>query len=1022
MKQNMLYRKIAVWSLVILIYAIPLYSQHRTVTGTVTDGGGQPVEAASVSSRKTNNIVTTNAEGRFSIYLLPDETSLIISAAGFASREVRVADNLTVVLEEQHQQLDEVVVVGYGTQKKSDVTGSLVSITPKDFNKGALTSIDNLISGRAAGVQVTQASSEPGGGVSIRIRGANSINASNEPLYVIDGFPVDNSPVTPSSSVASEPVRRNPLNALNPADIASVEILKDASATAIYGSRGANGVILITTRRGAKGPLSVNYNVEGAVQQVAGKIPVLSAAQYINLLNDLNAARGAAPEFTPEAIHTIGKGVNWQNEIFRTGYSQNHQLNFSGGQDRFSYYASLNYLDQAGVVISSGIRRYTGRVNLSYTGDKFNFGINLNSSKIKDDYVPNGVSINEGAGIVNAAIYQDPTLPVFESDGRTYAQSDVVNLENPLGLAHVVSDAAVTNRTFGNVFAEYYFLPELSIKLNAGVDEQNARRDAYTGRNTKRGLASGGNANVRSNAASNSLIELTGRYQKKLDHHSIELLGGYTYQVFNSQSLSAGAQDFSTDAFGTDNLAAGSRSTFSIGTARNQNQLRSYLGRINYTYLGKYLLTANFRADGSSRFGESNKYGYFPSVALGWQLHQEDFLRNVNALSNLKLRVSYGTTGNQEIGNYRSLVLLGTVGQAVFGNSSEIGISTTQLANPNLKWETTRQFNAGLDVGFFNNRLTGTIDYFSKQTTDLLLELPVAWTTGFSTTLANVGGMSNRGWDVQLNSVNLDGALSWQTSLNVSTVRNSVTSIGGLPAILQGSAGFFNNFSIIEVGKPLNAYYGYKVAGIIQEGETWAPQPLSAPGELKFEDVSGDKTISTADRTILGSPYPDFSYGINNTFAWQGFSFSFFWQGVQGGKLLNINVSESENPISFRRNRLERSYTDRWTPDNPTNDHPSGLPPVFAYVDASGTINSRAVEDASFLRLKNVSLGYDIPVRNRLVFKGVHAYFVAQNLLTFSRYSGFDPEVSSFGSANVRVDYNAYPLSRTYTLGLQVKF
>lgn len=1001
--------------------SLQVYAQ-KTATGNVTGTGGLPLEAATITGKKSGISTVTNDQGHFSFSVPDNETLLLVTATGYKLKEVAVGNNLSVVLEENHQQLDEVVVVGYGTQKKSDITGSLVSITPKSFNKGVLTSVDNLIAGRAAGVQVTQASSEPGGGVSIRIRGANSINASNEPLYVIDGFPIDNAPVTPASTVASEPVRRNPLNALNPADIASIEILKDASATAIYGSRGANGVILITTKRGAKGPIAVNYLVEGGVQQVAKRVPVLSAGQYVNLLNDLRAGAGAAPEFTQAEIDAIGKGVNWQDEIFRTGYSQNHQLNFSGGQDKFSYYASLNYFDQNGVILSSGIKRYTGRVNLSYTGDKFKFGINLNSSKINDRYVPNGVSINEGAGIVNSAIYQDPTLPIYQADGKTYAQSDVVNLENPLGLAHAVFDKAETNRTFGNVFAEYFILPSLSVKLNAGADEQSSRRDAYITSNTRRGLASNGIANVRSIQASNSLLELTARYNKQFGDHGLELLGGYTYQVFKNNSLQAGAQDFSTDAFFTDNLAAGSRNTYTLGTGRAQNQLRSYLGRINYNLLGKYLLTANFRADGSSRFGESSKYGYFPSVALGWQIGEEDFVKDIRQISNLKLRASYGTTGNQDIGNYRSLVLLGTVGQAVFNETPAIGISTTQLANPNLKWETTKQFNIGVDFGLFENRLTGTVDYFTKQTTDLLLELPVSWTTGFSTTLANVGGMSNRGWDFQLNSVNLDGKLSWQTSLNVSTVKNKVTDIGGLPRIYQGSAGFFNSFSIIEVGQPLNAYYGYQVAGILQQGESYAPQPLSAPGELKFVDVNGDKAISTADRTILGSPYPDFTYGLNNSFSYGNFSFSFFLQGVQGGKILNINISESENPISFRRNRLERSYTDRWTVDNPSTENPSGLAPVFAYVDASGTINSRAVEDASFLRLKNLTFSYDIPLRSKNIFKSAQVYAVAQNLVTFSKYLGFDPEVSSFGTSNVRVDYNAYPLARIYTVGLNFKF
>lgn len=1007
---------------ILIIYAGQLSAQQRTIAGVVSGPDNQPLEAVSVTTKKSGVTTVTNAQGKFILSISETETTLVISATRFATLEVAVSDNLNITLDEHHRQLDEVVVVGYGTQKKSDITGSLVSITPKNFNRGVLTSVDNLIAGRAAGVQVTQASSEPGGGVSIRIRGANSINASNEPLYVIDGFPIDNAAVTPASTVASEPVRRNPLNALNPADIASIEILKDASATAIYGSRGANGVILITTKRGAKGPVSVNYLVEGGLQKVAKRVPVLSTDQYIHLLNDLRTATGAAPEFSPADINNIGAGVNWQDQIFRTGNSQNHQLNFSGGQDKFSYYASLNYFDQEGVILSSGIKRYTGRVNLNYTGDKFRFGVNLNASKINDRYVPNGVSINEGAGIVNSAIYQDPTLPVYESDGKTYAQSFVVNLENPLGLAHEVFDKAVTNRTFGNVFAEYYILPSLSVKVNAGTDEQNARRDAYISRNTRRGLAANGIANVRSVQASNSLIELTARYQKQLNNHGLEVLGGYTYQVFKNSTLQAAAQDFSTDAFFTDNLAAGSRNTFTLGTNRNQNQLRSYLGRINYNLNGKYLLTANFRADGSSRFGESNKYGYFPSVAVGWQIGEEDFIKDITAISNLKLRASYGTTGNQDIGNYRSLVLLGTVGQALFNETPQIGISTTQLANQNLKWETTKQFNAGVDFGLFDNRLTGSLDYFSKQTTDLLLELPVSWTTGFSTTLANVGGMSNSGWDLQLNSVNLDGKLGWQTAFNFSVVKNKVTDIGGLPRIYQGSAGFFNNFSIIEVGQPLNAFYGYQVAGIVQQGETYEPQPLSAPGELKFVDVNGDKAITTADRTVLGSPFPDFTYGINNTFTYKNFSLSFFFQGVQGGKILNINISESENPISFRRNRLERSYTDRWTVDNPGSENPSGLAPVFAYVDASGTINSRAVEDASFLRLKNLTFSYDIPLKRSNVFKSAQVYAVAQNLVTFSKYLGFDPEASSFGTSNVRVDYNAYPLARIYTLGLNFKF
>ncbi|MCC6288720.1 MAG: TonB-dependent receptor [Chitinophagaceae bacterium] len=997
---------------------------NSVLEGQVTDKGNKaPLEGASIVIKGTTNQTLTNNKGQFTLKTgqkLP--YTLQVTIVGYKSIETEVDRSpVKIELEQDVQSLSDVVVIGYGTQKRKDLTGSVASISPKDFNKGSNVSVDNLIAGRAAGVQVTQSSSEPGAGVTIRIRGANSINASNEPLYVIDGLPIDNSTITPTSAAVTESAPRNPLNSLNPSDIASIEILKDASATAIYGSRGANGVILITTKHGRKGRLSVDYNVSGAVQEVAKKIPMLSASQYISLLNDLKAAQGLAPEFTDADIAAIGKGVNWQDEIFRKGYTQNHQLSFSGGQDKFTYYASLNYLDQSGIVISSGIKRYTGRVNLNYTDTKFKFGINLNAAKINDDYVPNGVSINEGAGIVNTAIFQDPTLSVYNADGK-YAQSSLVNLENPLGLANAVTDYAVTGRTFGNAFLEYFIIPELSIKINGGTDIQSSRRDTYIGRNTKKGSNANGIASVQTTNSNNALLELTARYAKTFNNHSLEVLGGYTWQNFGWNILSSGAQNFTTDAFGTDNMAAGSASTFTINTFKSRNQLKSFLGRINYTFNDKYLLTANFRADGSSRFGADNKYGYFPSLALGWHVNREYFFRNIHTVSTLKLRASYGSTGNQEIGNYRSLVLLSTQGQAIFGNAAEVGISTTQLANPNLKWETTKQFDAGIDFGLFEDRITGSVDYYNKNTKDLLLELPVPTTTGFATTLTNIGSMNNRGFEFTLNTVNLRGKFNWTTSVNFSTVKNKVTGIGGLPYIQQGSAGFFSNFSILQVGLPLNSFYGYQVAGVLQKGEQYTPQPLSAPGDLKFLDANGDKTINTSDRTILGSSFPDFTYGINNSLGYRRFNLSFFWQGAQGGKILNLNISESENPISFRRNRLSRSYTDRWTETNPTNDNPSGLSPAFAYVDASGTINSRAVQSSSFLRLKNISLSYDIPAPENFLFQSAQLYFVAQNLVTFSHYLGFDPEVSSFGTSNVRVDYNAYPLSKIYTLGLNVKF
>ncbi|MCE6991259.1 TonB-dependent receptor [Dyadobacter sp. CY323] len=1004
----------------LLLLVLPGFSQSL-IKGKVSSANDQsPLPGINVLVKGSTAGTTTNAEGAFEIQV-GDEAVLVISGIGYLTQEVAVKrrSQVNVQLSDDTRQLNELVVVGYGTQKKRDLTGSVSSLDSRDFNKGVQTSVDQLISGRSAGVQVTQSSSEPGGGVTIRIRGANSINANNEPLYVIDGLPINNTSVVPSSTVVSETAPRNPLNALNPNDIESVEILKDASATAIYGSRGANGVILITTKKGSKGKLNVNYSVSGGISKVAKKVPMLDAKQYISLLNDLRADQKQVPEFTSEQIAQIGNGTYWQNEIFRNGTVQNHQLSFSGGQDKFNYYASLNYLDQKGVVISSGIKKYVGRVNLNYTDDKFKFGLSLNSSNVKDDFVPNGVSVNEGAGVINTAIFQDPTLSIRNANGN-WTQTQIVNLENPVGLASEVSDFATTNRTFASVFAEYFFIPSLSAKINVGTDRQDSRRDIFTSRLTKRAEGTKGVANILTSNSYNNLIEVTARYNKALNKdNQIEVLGGYTFQEFEVNTLTAGAQNFPLDALGTDNLAAGAQSTFSLGSGRTKNQLLSYLGRVNYNLYDKYLLTASIRADGSSRFGENKKYGIFPSVALGWRIKDELFLKNVNAITDLKFRASYGLTGNQDIGSYKSLVLLGPQGQAIFDGTPYVGISTTQLPNPDLKWETTSQLDLGIDFGVLENRLTGSIDYFQKETKDLLLQLPVPRTTGFTTTFKNVGGLKNSGFELSLTSINITAPFTWRTSANFSAIKNEVTDLGALPFILGGSAGFTNDFTIIRKGDPLNAYYGYMVDGVFQQNDNIASsaQPLSRPGEYKYRDVNKDGAINSADRTILGSPFPKFTYGLNNDFTYGPFNLSFFFQGVQGSKLFNLNRTESENPISFRRNRLEETYTDRWTPSNPTNANSSAIPVAVAY---TSNVNSRAVEDASYLRLKTLQLTYNFPTAKWKHVRNVQVYVTGQNLFTITKYTGYDPEVSAFGTSNVRADYNAFPLSRTFTAGVSI--
>lgn len=518
---------------------------------------------------------------------------------------------------------------------------------------------------------------------------------------------------------------------------------------------------------------------------------------------------------------------------------------------------------------------------------------------------------------------------------------------------------------------------------------------------------------------STHLAEFTLNLNRQLNaDNRIDLLGGYTYQNFSRMSMMSHAEGFISDAFRTNNLGAGDREKYDVGSGQARNQLVSYLGRANYSLLDRYLLTLSFRADGSSRFGADSKFGYFPSVALAWRALDEPFLATQNLFSDLKVRVSYGMTGNQDIGNYNSLVLLGTQGEAYLGNTARIGIAPTQVANPDLRWETTKQFNAGIDFGFLDNRITGSADFFTKDTDDLLLNLPIPSTSGFTRMLQNVGSVHNRGFELQLSTLNTTGPLEWTTSFNASTVHNEVTDLAGLPQILTGSLAFAQELTVLREGLPMNSYYGYIVDGIFQLSDDIAssPQPGARPGELRFRDVNGDGKITADDRTVLGNPFPDLSLGMNNALEYGPFQLNAFIQGAFGVQLLDMARIESENPISFRRNRYADLYRDRWTPQNPTNNTSSGVVPRVAY---GGPVNSRAVHDASYLRLKNVQLSYRLP-QGRFGARSAMLYLSGQNLLTLTDYPGFDPEASAHGDSNVVVDANTYPVARVVTAGVRV--
>ncbi|MDF9797911.1 TonB-linked SusC/RagA family outer membrane protein [Catalinimonas alkaloidigena] len=1002
---------------------------EKNVSGKVTDGeNGEVLPGVNVLAKGTSTGTVTDIDGNYNLTVSDDVNTLVFSSIGYLAEEVTINAQsvIDVALMPDIQSLSEVVVIGYGTVEKSDLTGAVSSLKSEDLNPGANASVDQMMQGRAAGVQIQQSSSEPGGGLSIRVRGASSINASNEPLYVIDGFPIDNSPNLSSSDggasqVAENQSPRNPLNSLNPNDIESIEILKDASATAIYGSRGANGVILVTTKKGRKDRLTLSYNTYAGIQNVAKEMDILTTDQYIGVINELSMARGNDPVFTESDIAEIGAGTNWQDQIYRSAPITDQNISLSGGNENTTVFASLNYFSQDGVVKNSGMKRYIARVNLeSKLGEKVNVGLNLNTSLVSDNNAIDGLNTNENAGPIYTSLLYDPTEPIYNADG-TFARSTNLTINNPVSLIKGVSSENKTNRTIGNFFVSYDIMEGLNAKLNAGADRQNSRRDIYNSQETIRGVAAGGIANISELERSNYLIEYTMNYNKSInENHVLTILGGVTYQTFISRLFTANISGFPTDDLGTDNLGLGDTNTDNLSSNHEENTLLSYLGRVNYNLYDKFLFTASVRADGSSRFGQNYKYGYFPSFAVGWKLSEENFIPET--FEQLKLRASWGQTGNQEIGNYGSQLTFSTGPDVVFDNTIQNSAEPQRIANPDLKWETTEQFNVGIDASILDGRISGTLDYFSKNTKDLLFNLPLPRSSGYQSILTNVGEVENKGVEFLISAINISSPdFRWSTTANFAAIKNKVLDLGRVNEIVTGDIQAVGNTAIIKKGEALASYYGYEVTGIFQEGDDIdnSAQPNAQPGFPIFADLNEDGAISPADQTILGDPFPDFTFGFQNSFSYKNWQLDMFFQGQQGSELLNINVIESLYPANFRRNRLSEQMLNRWTPQNTDTPWPSGTDPN-SY--GGSKVNSLVLQDASYIRLKNVQLSYNVPVDNIGFLSSLRVYATGQNLLTWTDYIGFDPEANSFGRSNVRVDYSSYPLARTFLLGLNARF
>ncbi|WP_164674737.1 SusC/RagA family TonB-linked outer membrane protein [Flagellimonas maritima] len=975
---------------------------QQIITGKVLDTQGRPLPGASIIEKGTTNGTQSDFDGNFSINVTNRSSVLLVSYIGFTPKEIPVGNEseLTITLQESTALLDEIVVIGYGSVKKSDLTGSVSSISEEELSVQKTTSVDQLIQGRAAGVQVTQVSAAPGGAMSIRIRGGNSIVGGNEPLYVIDGFPVYN---TANRNLT------NPLSAIDPNNIQSIEILKDASATAIYGSRGANGVVIITTKSGKKGKGKIQINSFTGVQKVRRELDLMNSQQFAVLANERAVNDGADLPF-PD-LSAVTTDTDWQDEIFRQAFITNIGISFLGGGDNSTYAINGNFFDQEGIIIDTGFKRASIGLNLDQgINDYLKVVTSINASKSVNDRPETGFGTLENT--VNAAIHASPTLTPRQEDGSYTSLEDYVYsgpVSNPLAQALDVNRITELSRLLGTTAIEIDFSEAFKFTSRFGIDYLSSFDTNYQGRTVRFGEPAG--LATRTHREDTSyLIELLMDYKKDIGNHDFSATVGFTSQQDKSIFTLASASNFlSDDLQGVDLSAGEDINTPNSGTSKSL--LLSSLARINYIYKDKYLFTLTGRADGSSRFGRDRKWGFFPSGSFAWRISNEEFLKDSKTINNLKLRLSYGLSGNQEIGSYQSLerieannYILGTDDGLV------IGLSPANIGNPDLKWETTSQFNAGLDLGLLGGRVSFVADYYVKNTSDLLVNRPLPPTAGFSSVLENVGEIRNEGFEFAINALPFAGEFSWNIDANISFNRNEVISLGDTNEFFGNTiaSNFRFPVNIVREGEELGTFFGY-------ETETL----LSETGDIVYADLNDDGEINSDDRTIIGSPYPDFIYGFTSTMEYRNFDLSFFLQGVQGGEIFNFNRFLYANPTG-NRNQIT-AVLDRWTPEN--QDRTAQFPRVSG--NSPLLPSDRFLESASFLRLRNITLGYRIKPEKLKFFSSARFYLTGQNLITISDYSGYDPEVNTFGGGTdlrLGVDAGAYPTNKSYLFGLELEF
>jgi len=1005
------------------------------VTGRVVDGKGEGLPGVTVLVRGTTIGATTDATGRFSLRA-PEGSTLLFSSVGFQTQSVVLtaanASTISVALRDDTQSLNEVVVVGYGTQERGSVTGAISSVSSADIIRQPVADATQAIQGKVSGVTITSGGGAPGGaaGTAIRIRGISSAG-NNNPLFVVDGFPLPDG-------------GDNQLNAISPNDIESIDILKDASATAIYGVRAANGVVIITTKRGKAGKSTVNFDAYAGVQSVARRLDLLNAQQYATINNEAAIAAGkpiALDKLRDPAA--LGVGTDWQDLVFRRAQQQNYALSATGGSEKARYAVSAGYYQQDGVIVGSNFERFTLRANGDVQLNKyFKIGNSISLTHLSDRQV----TTNNGEyGTVQQMLRIPPTVQAYRPDGYWYqpnSVSDNFTEENPLATALRADQRYTRDRAITTFYAELEPVKGLRLRTNVGGDfifdnfHQFFPKGPDLAGYTQRYIVASGNQN--SSYAPTYLIENTLSYDHLFaDKHQFTFLVGQSAQQFNFSNVGAARVGYLRNDLQTINSGPINTQLSNFGTVDYPRALASYFGRLNYEFAGRYIFQAIGRFDGSSRFDEGRKFGFFPGVSAGWRISEEEFLKGSSTISNLKLRAGFGQVGNElNAGRFAYLYGINFGITYPFGPDGAIntGAAPTRLRNPDLRWERNNQFNLGLDFGFVNNRLEGSIDVYERRSPNLIAPVPVSLVSGtYESVNRNAASAYNRGIDFSLTSHNFvgtNGGLNWSTTVNASAFKSRLSSLGvGIPYNGQGSLS--GTIVRYDVNQTFGAFYGYVADGLIQTQEelntlnsgaksgtakaNYYQNAGTAPGDIKFRDLNGDGVITDADRTFIGNPYPNFTFGLTNTLTFKGFDLSFFIQGQQGNDVYNLNRYLTENALYSTFNGTTR-VLNRWTGPGTSNDVPRA---IQGDPNNNLRVSTHYIEDGSYIRLKNLTFGYTLPssLLSRISSSQIRVYFTAYNLLTLTRYTGFDPEVSVSG-----IDQGVYPQVRTFIGGINIGF